>query len=120
MGDRLLGGQPAVSLNVEQHHIQRLVGLARDGAGDALARLNDLLRLDGNIAGAPPPAPPLGWWIRKRVLGRLPPLTRRSQEQMRGRTAHPACADHVHRGSTEAQDVMDNVTRFEVPAGRAH
>ena len=37
--------------DVDAHAVQRLAGLAGDHAGDALARADDLLGLDGDVAG---------------------------------------------------------------------
>src|SRR5687768_4768089 len=46
---RLFGGQPAITLDVAQHLVERASGLARDGAGDAFSGLDDLLRVDRDI-----------------------------------------------------------------------
>src|SRR5262249_60513953 len=47
--DRLFGAHPEVALHVAEHLRQRLAGLPGDDLGDALARAQDFLRLDGDV-----------------------------------------------------------------------
>src|SRR5678815_307655 len=49
VADGLFGAHPEVALHVGEHFRQRLAGLLGDHLGDALARAQDFLRLDGDV-----------------------------------------------------------------------
>src|SRR5258706_10206214 len=110
--------QPEIALHVDEHLLDVLAGLPGDDARDALARAQDLLRLDGDVGRRSAGAAAGLVNHEARVRQADAALFRRGEEDVRAGARYPAGADGGDLRAHEADHVVDRVARFDVAAGR--
>src|SRR6185503_6055267 len=92
-------------------------GLLGDHLGDALARAQDLLRLDGDVGGGAAGAAAGLMDHEARIRQAQAPLPGRREEDVRAGARHPPGAHGGDRRAHETDDVVDRIAGFDVAAG---
>ena len=91
------GVHPEITLHVDKHFLERLVGLFGDDTSDALPRPQDLFCLNGDIR-CRPARPTTGLVNHKaRVRQTDPPILWRRKKDVGPGTRHPAGPNRRHR-----------------------
>ena len=116
---RFLRAHPVVAVGVLRNPLQRLPGLLGDRLVDALARLDDLARLNRDVGRVA--AETAGRLVNQepRIRQRRAVFFRRREIDMRRDRADPAGTHGAHDGLDEADHVVDGIARFDVAARRA-
>src|SRR5258708_20726809 len=109
---------PEIAVGIVHDLFVSLSCLARDDAVDALAHLDDLFGLDGDVGSLARHAAQRLMQQEARVWKAETVLLFRAQENMRAGARHPAGADHLHLGTDVADHVVDGVARLHMAARR--
>src|SRR5205807_3945920 len=115
---RLLGREPEVAPRVLLDALERLSSLLREDAVQAIAHLEDLARLDLDVARRA--ARPAGGLVQQeaRVREAIPVFARHGDVDQGRDARHPPGAHHFDAWTQEPHQVMNGVARFHMPALR--
>src|SRR5216117_382493 len=115
---RLFGGQPEVAPGVLLDPLEGLSGLLRELAVQPVAHLENLARLDLDVAGGPAGAA-RGLVQQEARVREAVAVFARHRDVDQGRDArHPARAYHAHPWAQKAHEVVNRVPRLHVAALR--
>jgi len=116
VASRLLGGQPEVAPGVLLDPLERLPGLLGEDAVQPVAHLENLARLDLDVAGGAAGAARRLVQQEAGVREAVAVFARHGDVDQRRDARHPPGADHPHPRAQEAHEVVNRVPRFHVAA----
>src|SRR6266567_6920063 len=118
VASRFFGGQPEVAPGVLLDPLEGLSGLLRELAVQPVAHLENLTRLDLDIAGGPAGAARRLVQQEARVREAVAVFARHRDVDQGRDARHPARADHAHPWAQKAHEVVNRVPRLHVAALR--
>src|SRR5213080_782452 len=116
VASRFFGGQPEVAPGVLLDPLEGLSGLLREYAVQPVAHLENLTRLDLDVAGGPAGAACRLVQQEARVREAVAVFARHRDVDQGGDARHPARADHAHPWAQKAHEVVNRVPRLHVAA----
>src|SRR6266576_1195555 len=118
VSSRFFGGQPEVAPGVLLDPLEGLSGLLRELAVQPVAHLENLTRLDLDVAGGPAGAARRLVQQEARVREAVAVFARHRDVDQGRDARHPARADHAHPWAQKAHEVVNRVPRLHVAALR--